>query len=110
VYGDARVYGNAWVYGNAQVSGDAQVYGNAWDHSPLYIQSARYSMNVVAKGVIRIGCQIKTVQEWQKDGMKCAKEHGVTGEALAEIKMLFKTTLAWMKAHKCLKPNQNTER
>ncbi len=106
VYGAAQVYGDARVYGAAQVYGDAQVSGDAWVETPLHINSAPYSISVCAHGTIAIGCQVKTVAEWKKEGLAIAKEQGFNASVTAQYKLLLNTAIAWMKLKKCDKPTK----
>ena len=87
VSGDARVYGNAWVYGDAQVSGDAQVFGDAWDTSPLYIQGSRWSLCMVTKSKLKVGCQIHTLKAWSRIYRDVAKYHNA--EDILEEYLLY---------------------
>ena len=80
VYGEARVYGNAMVYGEVRVYGEACVWGDAkvcfkmiliggqWDSTPMCLHlSDDVTMNMSAPGILRIGGECKSINEWLED-------------------------------------------
>ena len=84
VSGDAMVSGNARVYGNAEVYGNARVSGGQWDTSPLQIQGSKHYFNVCDVGKIRIGCILKSIDEWERDFEQVGKKQGYTEEQIRE--------------------------
>ena len=74
VCGNARVSGNALVIGDANVNGNAQVHhsmsltSGEWDSTPMYIQIPNGpTMNMSAPGILRIGGDHKSINDWLKD-------------------------------------------
>lgn len=99
--GNAWVYGNAWVHGdarvsgNAQVSGDAWVSGNAWvllghhkvkEICILQIQGSAHSVCSPDGVIIKIGCQERTLQDWQENFESVGKSNGYTDAQIVEYK------------------------
>jgi len=89
VIGDALVCGNAQVFGNALVCGNARVCGGAWESSPLQIQGTRFFFTVSSEDGITVGCQTKTVAEWQASYEEEFDGHGFTPEQRLEYKLYF---------------------
>ena len=105
-------HGNAWVYGNAQVSGNARVYGDAQvsgnaqvligqhevkDICILQIQGSMHSVCSPDGAIIKIGCQERTPQDWQKNFESVGKSSGYTDSQIVEYKRyidLFAAVLA----------------
>jgi len=85
VYGNARVYGNAIVYGDAHVSGNARVGNNAkFEKSPLYIVGTKYSAYQFDNEKLGIGCEIHTVDVWERHGAELGRRDGFTDEQIEE--------------------------
>lgn len=75
VCGGARVCGSAQVRGTAQVCGSAVVCGGSVKETvPTY--SAKYTANPAKPGHLRIGCEVRTYDEWRNHGLSIAKAHG----------------------------------
>jgi carbonic anhydrase/acetyltransferase-like protein (isoleucine patch superfamily) len=101
VRGLARVFGNAKIYGNAIVSDRARIYGNAtvsdravvcgddWNKTPLYIHGTRFIFSVSSKTSIKIGCTIKTINEWLASYEDEFEIHCFTEEQRTEYKLYF---------------------
>lgn len=58
--------------------------GGEWQSAPIYINAGKYQCNVAAPDKFRIGCQIRTHDEWREHWREIAKEHSVS-DADAEI-------------------------
>ncbi len=97
VYGDARVYGNAWVSGNAEVYGNAWVYGDAWKKSPLQIQGSKHFFNVCSKLEIKIGCLVKTFQQWLDQFRMVGEDKGYTESDIEEYRMYIELAVKLYK-------------
>ncbi len=75
VFGNAQVFGNAWVSGAARVYGNAQVSGDAWVKAQLDFIQSRYCCHLLQSETsvkIRIGCECRTVADWEKQKEKLA--------------------------------------
>jgi len=90
VYGNAQVsgythmYGNAHVFGNAKVYGHAQVYGGKWKVSPLYIQGTEHSVCICKPGVIRIGCEEHSIDEWLENYRAIGEKNKYSSDEIEE--------------------------
>ena len=90
VTGNARVTGSAWVTGSARVAGSAQVSGNAlvagsaWVKSPLYIQGSRHELTHTKAGWLKIGCQIMSIEDWQKKYKAIGRAEKYSKDEIAE--------------------------
>ena len=90
VSGNAWVYGDAWVFGNARVYGDAWVYGGEWKVSPLFIQGTKHSVCICKPGVIRIGCEEHSIDEWLKNYRVIGEKNGYSSDKIEEYGVYIK--------------------
>jgi len=85
------------ISGDAWVSGNARVYGDAWEQSPLQIQGTSHSVNICAKGILRIGCHTKTLIEWEKEYKEIGEYNGYSITQIAEYGLYIKLAIELSK-------------
>lgn len=64
IYGSAQIYGDAWISDNAQIS-IGEITDGEWTRTPLFIAGSKHGLSHTAPGMIKIGCHILSITEWQ---------------------------------------------
>jgi len=90
VCGDAQVCGGALVSGNARVFGNAQVFGGKWKVSPLFILGTKHSVCVCKPGVIRIGCEEHSIDEWLENYRAIGEKNKYSSNEIEEYGLHIK--------------------
>ena len=73
-----------WIEKESNLRENAWVSGDAWKVSPLQIQGTKHYFNIYKKGYIKIGCIVKSIEDWEKQFEQIGKEHGYTEEQIKE--------------------------
>ena len=107
VYGATSVYGKAHVYSLARVFDFAQVFGQThvcgrthvcgtsflsgghWPKNPISILGSKHHICQCNTNKIKIGCIIKTFDEWLERFEEIGKENGYTKTEIIEYKIII---------------------
>ena len=106
----ARVSGSARVGDSAWVGGSARVYRGYIVQEPIQIIGfLPWVINACGPRMVRIGCEIHTFEEWDRDVQTLARKHGQIAR-LPQIRQALEFCRTWFDANpNAILPNEEKQ-
>ena len=99
IYDNAKIYGNSKIRGHCRICKDACVGGHAEvlglseltrgeiTSTPLQIKGSLYFVNIEGDDKLRIGCQVYSIEEWEKHYRQIGLAERFSEKEITEYKL-----------------------